>query len=46
MEEDEGYIFSITNDELNEFFKGRRLISFEEYYAFLEWKKEIKKRGA
>lgn len=45
MDED-GYFYSITNDELNEFFKGRRLISSNEYYAYIEWKNEMKKRGA
>ena len=46
MTDDDGYFYSITNDELNEFFKGRRLITFEEYLAYIQWKNEIKKRGA
>lgn len=46
MKDDEGCIFNITNDELNEFFKGRRLISFEEYCNFVKYKNAIKKEGS
>lgn len=38
--------FRISTEELKEYFNGRRLASFEEYYAFLQWKIENKKRGA
>lgn len=38
--------YRISTEEINEYFNGRRDASFEEYYAFLEWRKEKKKRGA
>ena len=38
--------FRISTAVINEYFYGRRDASFEEYYAFLEWRKENKKRGA
>lgn len=38
--------YRISTAEINEYFNGRRDASFEEYYAFLEWRKEKKKRGA
>lgn len=41
---DENY--RISMDELKEFFNGKREASFEEYYEFLEWRRENKKRGA
>ena len=49
MEEDNNIIeerFRISTAEINEFFNGRREASFEEYYDFLEWRMEKKKRGA
>lgn len=44
MEEDNNY--RISMEELNDFFEGRRVASFDEYYAFLEWRRENKKRDA
>lgn len=35
--------YRISTEEINEYFNGRREITYEEYYAFLEWRKNKRK---
>ena len=46
MEEDRiSENYRITEEELKVFFNGRRKITIDEYYAFLKWREETKKRA-
>ena len=44
MEEEIEECYRISMKELNDYFNGRRNISFEEHYAFLRYREENKKR--
>lgn len=38
--------YRISQEDLEEYFNGKREISIDEYYNYIKWKKENKKRGA